>query len=190
MHRFVMALLVGLPAIASAESDAPPPPPRADHYVSLSVVGGKQRTFQFGAAFDGGLRFRESPLFFRFLITAGQSGRSGNGSLGDGGNFQQARVGVELRGCARGNGKTICGFFGADAGYQHDHPIDENNYGETIMETNAHDVLVVPRIGFEAGSVNMPIRIRLAAEVPLSVRLDEREANIGVTFMPGFGFAF
>ena len=150
---------------------------------------GKQRAVRFGAAFDGGVRLYESLLFARMLIAGGASGQIGADTL-DYGRFVQARIGVEVRGYKTLQNRTAAAFAGVDIGYQYDHPIEKNNRGIITMETNAHDVILVPRIGTDAGLPDIPVKVRCALELPISARIDEREMKIGFNLLGGFGFAF
>lgn len=154
-----------------------------------SLIFTSQRSISFGAAFDGGVRIRQSLLFGRVMIAGGASGKTGEATL-DYGRFVQARIGVEVRGYRTRQNRTTAVFAGADIGYQYDHPIDKNHAGVTTLDTKAHDVLLAPRIGADVGLPPIPVKLRVAFELSIAARIDERELKVGFSVLTGFGFAF
>ena len=147
---------------------------------------GGQRALMGGISLDGGVRLGDTPLFAHARVTTGASGSDGS--------YQQLRAGVESRGCiAQG---WVCAFAGLDLGYQHDHMIDkpwfwwsgdDGSNQPPIMETDAHDLMAVPRVGVELGT---PIRVRAALDIPFTTRLDEPETRAGAAVSLGLGYAF
>jgi hypothetical protein len=101
------------------------------------------------------------------------------------GSYQQARAGLEARSCAG----VFCGVVGADAGYQHDSVMYETFcFGNgDCGGTNAHDVLVAPRLGLEIGERT---KFRTSIELPLAYRLDAHDDNVGLSINAGIGGSF
>jgi hypothetical protein len=56
-----------------------------------------------------------------------------------------------------------------------------------MRETNAHDLLFVPRVGLEVGE---QLKLRSSIELPYSFRLDEREPIVGVALTAGLAGSF
>jgi hypothetical protein len=164
------AALVTLSAPALAEPyDATQPARPADGYLVSSVSVGGQRALRGGLSLELGHRMSEdSPLFLHVMAAAGTNATFGTG----GGSYQQLRAGVEARTCAAR--EFFCAFAGLDAGYQRDR-INSEPWGFGHGEpgdpyiVNAHDLIVVPRLGVEAGR---RIKVRSAIEAPLSRRFD------------------
>jgi hypothetical protein len=123
------------------------------------------------------MRLSNTPLFVRAAVAGGVSGSEGR--------WQQARIGVEARGCVAR--EWVCAFGGVDAGYQHDHVIDDLLFTDAMHETNAHDLLLVPRAGLEVGK---QIKLRSSLELPYSIRLDEREQVVGIAATAGLAGSF
>jgi hypothetical protein len=177
------------PALAAPQSADASSPAADEHgpangYFSVSGLLGAQRATHIGGAIDLGVRAHgDSPVFAHVMVAGGDSGFSA-----DGGSFKQLRVGAEGRWCA-GEG-IACAFFGADVGYQNDHPVTrEWILGGDIMETDADDLLLVPRIGTEFGRA---VKLRTTLEMPLYTRIDggAQESGYGIQATTGIGFAF
>ena len=177
------------PALASPLPTADAPEPAADKhgpangYFAVSGLLGAQRAMHIGGAIDLGVRAKDSAVFGHVMVAGGDSGFSA-----DGGSFKQLRVGAEGRWCM-GEG-IACAFVGADVGYQNDHPVTrEWILGGDIMETNADDLLLVPRIGTEFGRA---VKLRTTLETPLYTRVDggAQESGYGIQMTTGLGFAF
>lgn len=150
---------------ASAESyDATKDATPSQGYLGVGGSLGVQRAIMGGMSIDGGKRIGETPLFARGQLTGGKSGTDGS--------FVQLRGGVEARGCVLRN--LVCAFGGLDAGYQRDHVIDDLIFSNEQTEIDAHDLVVIPRVGLEAGT---KIRLRTALELPLYKRLDRNDDN-------------
>lgn len=148
---------------ASAESyevtkDAKP----SQGYLGVGGSLGVQRGIMGGMSIDGGKRLGDTPLFVRGQMTGGKSGTDGS--------FVQLRAGIEARGCI----SIVCAFGGVDLGYQRDHMIEDQLFGSDPLEIDAHDLVVIPRVGLEAGT---KIKLRTALEVPLYKRLDKNDDN-------------
>lgn len=160
------ALLLTLAArAASAESyDATKAAKPTQGYLGVGGSLGVQRAIMGGMSIDGGTRMGDTPLFARGQLTGGKSGTDGS--------FVQLRGGVEARGCAFRN--LVCAFGGIDAGYQRDHVIDDQLFSNEQTEIDAHDLVLIPRAGIEAGT---KIRLRTALELPLYKRLDQNDDN-------------
>ena len=155
----------------------------ANGYFAVSGLLGAQRATHIGGAIDLGVRAKDSAVFAHAMVAGGDSGFSA-----EGGSFKQIRVGAEGRWCA-GEG-IACAFVGADVGYQNDHPVTrEWILGGDIMETNADDLLLVPRIGTEFGRA---VKLRTTLEMPLYTRVDggAQESGYGVQATTGIAFAF
>ncbi len=154
-----LAALVALTATAAAESlDATNGPKASRGYVSAGGSVGVQRDAQTAVHIDGGKRIGTLPLFARGQMTGGKSGD-------DKGSLFQLRAGIEARGCDAG--QWLCLFAGTDAGYQRDHIV----HGPQSLEgdLDAHDLIVVPRAGVEAGG---KLRFRAVAELPMFQQLN------------------
>ncbi len=155
----------------------------ANGYFAVSGLLGAQRATHLGGALDLGIRAKDSAVFAHVMIAGGDSG-----FFADGGSFKQLRVGAEGRWCA-GAG-AICAFAGADVGYQNDHPVThEWILGGDLMETDADDLLLVPRVGTELGRA---VKLRTTVETPLYRRVDgdAQESGYGIQMTMGLGFAF
>jgi hypothetical protein len=158
-----LATVAALTAVASAEPyDATAPePPRSTQYLDLGVEAGSLRALVGGANLQGGYRLGDTPLFAHAQLSAGRSGSDGD--------YQQLRVGAEARGCVWR--EHFCLFTGLDVGYQHDHVVDEPSFlfslawdNDETYVASAHDVIAVPRLGFEVGG---PLKVRAAIELPM-----------------------
>ena len=178
-----LAILTSLTGVAAAETfeQIPSPARPVDGYFALGGVIGAQRAIHLGGALEVGSRVQHSPLFVRAQLAGGDSGL-----LTEGGSFVQLRGGVEVRGCiAR---ELLCGFTGADLGYQHEKAVTyEYVIDGDLMTTDAHDLLVVPRVGYELGRT---VKLRASLELPLYNRLDQRERGYAVAGTFGIGFGF
>lgn len=162
----------------SAGSHGPP-----NGYLAVSGLLGAQRAMHLGGAIELGVHATDSAVFGHLMIAAGDSGLSA-----EGGSFKQLRVGTEGRWCT-GEG-VACAFFGADVGYQNDHPVTrEWILDGDIMETDAEDLLLVPRVGTEFGR---NVKLRTTVETPLYTRVDggAQESGYGIQLTTGLGFAF
>lgn len=182
--RLALFGLLALTTTASAETfDAARPAAPTDGYVGAGVTAGSQRALVGGLHLEGGLRVRAS-IYAHAQLTAGNSGSS-RGSL------RQYRAGAEARHCTGRN--LLCAFAGADAGYQHDAVVDAlwfSGRGTEPFMTDAHDLLLVPRAGVEAGR---HIRFRLTMETPMFHRVDgesARASGVGLALALGAGYAF
>jgi hypothetical protein len=189
-----LATLAALTAVASAEpTDATGPAPRATQYLDLGVEAGALRTMVGGAHLQGGYRLGDTPLFAHAQLSAGQSGSDGD--------YQQMRVGAEARGCVWG--ERICAFGGLDVGYQHDHVVDQPSLlfslawedDDTYVAT-AHDVIAVPRVGFELGgavklrtALELPMYQTIAGNTPMTHNGDVR-SGLGAVLSMGVGYSF
>lgn len=173
-----LASLFALTSVAAAESyDATQPAPKSGAYVSLDTTIMGLRSVHLGGGIGGGMRLKSSPLFVRGAVLGGPEDASGS--------FQQVRAGLEGRGCfAR---EWLCAFGGLDVGYGHEHAITRPLFSNETMETDAHDFLILPRVGVEAGKV---VKLRLALEMPVMERLDEDEDVKGIALTGGLGVAF
>lgn len=173
-----LAALVTMTATAAAESyDATQPVPPARGYLGVGASAGVQRTIQGGFFVDGGTRISSTPLFVRGQLVGGVSGDA------EGASYTQMRVGIEGRGCiAR---EVLCAFAGADTGYQRDHVREDIWFSDSIKSVDAHDVILVPRVGVEAGS---KLRARMIVELPMYQQLNATdsmtfaERDVGMTF--------
>jgi hypothetical protein len=181
--RFMVGLLavLAVPSIAAAESyDATQPSAKSDGYIGLGAEFGGDRSLKGGIKLEGGYRIATTPLFVHGQITGGESGTDGD--------YQQVRAGVEARGCVLR--ELVCGFAGVDAGYQHDNMIDHGWFAfdhDSPEMTEAHDLMAVPRVGIELGA---PLRFRIALDLPVMTRLDQRESYVGVAVSAGVAYAF
>lgn len=184
-----LAALLTMTATAAAESyDATQPTPPNDTYVIGAGSLGGQRALQAGVSLEAGKRLEHDRLFVRGQLTTGTSG--------DKGTHQQARVGVEGRGCAVR--ELFCAFGGVDAGYQRDQ-VHSTPWTLGLGDprdpyvVDAHDFIVVPRAGVEMGR---HIKTRLALELPFYRRLDSHmdsdtsDGGMGLTLSLGVGYAF
>jgi len=200
----VLFALLASTSIASAESyDATQPLPPKDSYVNVGASAGVMRIFAAGVNVDGGMRLGDSPLFAHGQVAVGKSGS---------GAYQQARTGIEARGCITQG--WLCGFGGLDVGYQHDHAdgailfghpqhdlgSDQDFYDVFAADelvTDSHDLLAVPRVGIEVGR---ELRARLVLELPAYTSLDEQDCmssagvrcgnGAGLMVSAGLGYAF
>jgi hypothetical protein len=171
--------LTATAATAAAESyDAAQSVKPSQGYLGVGGTLGAQRAIVGGMYIDGGKRIGGSPLFVHGQLTGGKSGTDGS--------FAQLRAGAEARGCVF-NG-LFCAFAGADAGYQRDHMIDEGWFGNPDTEIDAHDLLLVPRAGVEAGG---KIKARAMLETPLYYRVNgvEMETRTGGGIAASFAVA-
>lgn len=165
--------LMATAASASAESyDATQPAKQAIGYVGVGAMFGFQRDVVGGFFIDGGKRIGTTPLFLHGQLTGGKSGADGS--------YVQLRAGVEARTCVVR--ELFCGVVGVDTGYQRDQMITRELLGNPAMEVDAHDALLVPRVGLEAGT---KVRLRAMAEAPLFKRLNSGEGT-----NTGTGIAF
>lgn len=174
----VAAALAASSSVARAESVEPAPAaaPRGT-YVHVDASAGLMRDFRTGIAIEAGRRIGDTPFFAHALVHGGAQTRDGK--------FVQARVGGDARLCSRK--ERVCGIAAADVGYQYDHAHTSSPFSGMDEVVKAHDLLLVPRLAVEAGG---RLRVRLAVEVPLAARLDERETDYGVDYYAGVGYAF
>jgi hypothetical protein len=154
------ATLAALTGVASAEGDVITTTP-TNHYVDAGAEFGWIRAMAAGVHIGGGYRLGHSNYFAHAQLTAGHSGNEGD--------YQQVRAGVEARSCTWFD--RFCVFAGVDVGYQHDHVVDEPsiifslaNSDDDPYVATAHDLIAVPRFGFEIGA---PIKLRTAIEMPM-----------------------
>lgn len=159
-----MTLTLAGRAVRAESYDATQEPAPSQGYLGVGASLGVQRAIMGGMSIDGGKRIGDLPLFVRGQMTGGKSGTDGS--------FVQLRAGVEARGCVFRN--LLCGFGGLDGGYQRDHVIDDQLFDNGQIEIDAHDVVLIPRVGIEAGS---KIRLRTALEVPMYKRVDRNDDN-------------
>ena len=155
----VMALTATAATAAAESYDATRTAKPSQGYLGVGGTLGAQRAIVGGMYIDGGKRISGSPLFVHGQMTGGKSGTDGS--------YAQLRAGVEVRGCMFAG--LACAFAGADTGYQRDHMIDKGLSGSGHSEIDAHDLLLVPRAGLEAGS---KIKLRAMLEAPLYMRVN------------------
>jgi hypothetical protein len=159
-----MTLTLAARAAAAESYDATQEPTPSQGYLGVGASLGVQRAIMGGMSIDGGKRIGDTPLFVRGQMTGGKSGSDGS--------YVQLRAGVEARGCVFRN--LLCAFGGVDTGYQRDHVIDAAIFSNETTEIDAHDVVMIPRLGVEAGT---KIRLRTALELPMYKRLDKNDDN-------------
>jgi hypothetical protein len=159
-----MALTLAAGAASAESYDATKDAKPSQGYLGVGASIGVQRAIMGGMTIDGGKRLGHTPLFVRGQMTGGKSGTDGS--------FVQLRGGVEARGCLFGS--LLCAFGGLDAGYQRDHVIDDQLFDNDPVEIDAHDAVLIPRLGLEAGT---KIKLRTALELPLYKRLDKNDDN-------------
>lgn len=170
----VLAALATTTATAAAESyDATQPEPARDSYFGAALGVGGQRSLQLAVNADGGRRLGASPLFMHGQLAVGYSGSSD-------GLLVQARAGLEARGCRMR--ELVCGFAGADLGYQYEDVVEMALFGGDPYYATAHDVIAVPRVGAELGR---SLKLRAIVEVP--VRQQVAEVGDGNHDFPTFG---
>lgn len=163
---------------AFAESyDANEEPTPTNRYVVIGSQFSVDRTVGIDATIEGGGRIGNSPTFVHGELELGRSG--GDGSR------QAARVGAELRGCVLRN--WACSYAGVDTGLQHQYIDAKDWFSDTAYMGDATDALVVPRVGVELGE---QLKLRLGAELPVRIRLDEHDHGAGLALQAGLGFAF
>lgn len=158
----VMTLAATATTAVAESFEATPDAAPSQGYVGVGASLGIERAIVFGMYVDGGKRLGTTPLFVHGQLTGGKSGSDGS--------FVQLRSGVEGRACGfRG---LACVFAGADVGYQRDRMVDAGLVGGEMTTVDAHDVILVPRAGFELGG---KLRLRAAAEAPIYQRLNSSD---------------
>lgn len=163
MMKTILAVLCALTAVASAEERSTETPKLDGSYVSVGYEYATRETLGSSALFvDGGLRLGATPFSAHGRFTSGSAMYE---------DFQQARVGIEARGCvAQG---LVCTFGGIDLGYE------RVTYNDRMT---FNDPLAVPRAGLELG---VPIRFRFSVEAP---RGTDRTTGIAGSFSVGYSF--
>lgn len=173
-------VLLTVTATAAAESyDATQPAPLAQGYLGVGASAGVQRSIQGAFFVDGGKRISSTPLFVHGQLVGGVSGDA------EGASYVQMRVGVEGRGCVLR--QSLCAFAGADTGYQRDHVREDLWFSDGIRSVDAHDLILVPRVGVEAGN---KIRARMIVELPMYRQLDATDSMELDARGVGMAFAF
>jgi len=151
---------VSLLLASTAHAD---PAPEATRYLQTSVlVGGAAPVVGPNAllAVDGGYRLGSSPLWFHAVAAYGPAADDqGTGS------DEHLRVGVEARACRRDG--LACAMVGLDAGAQQGvWRSSDADRTETVTS-----VVVVPRIGVDAGGEH--IRVRAGLELAEGIARNE-----------------
>jgi hypothetical protein len=184
----LLALVISLALTATAAADpsdsslvASRDADTHNSYLFGALTIGGQRNLAAGAQLEAGRRLGDRDVYLRGQLTHGKNA--------DGG-IDQARVGLEARGCAQ---QILCAFSGLDVGYQHDEAHSSFWFTGDEYGYDAHDAVFVPRAGFEIGN---DVKIRAAVEMPFRRRFDSHvdsdttAGGAGLAASLGAGYAF
>ena len=170
----VAAALLTSRSLSAAETAADAASPRlASRYAQAGFLFGGAApvaALNVMAAFDGGLRLRDSGAWLHAAVSYGAGGDDqGPGSNG------QLRAGIEGRTCVW-NG-VVCGVDGIDVGYQRGRWSDRD---DPARRESSDALVAIPRFGLDLGGKT--IRARLGIEVDCAlVAQHERYSPSGDT---------